>query len=179
MGYPAITSAQYRALYCRPVKTFHEKLIGHAVSKAEWSDVNAQFVSAYAINRKTAKLAHDALACLAEARRLGIGQSLLSMMQHEQLLIDVAHYGVTAFFSAVDGDRNGTGASKVSSLRRHLAQQQILPQSVIVIGDTVDEPSRLRRWARGASWSLQTQLSTPLLLRRSHPRYGRLQTHLA
>jgi len=139
MGHPAITSARYRELYCRPVKTFHEKLIGHAISQPMWDVINAQFLAAYASNRRSAALAHDALICLAEARRLGMSQSLLSMMWHEQLLGDVAHYGVTAFFSVVDGDRDGKGETKASLLSRHLAAQRIAPRFVIVIGDTVDD----------------------------------------
>jgi phosphoglycolate phosphatase-like HAD superfamily hydrolase len=82
-------------------------------------------------------LAGDALAALEAWTGT---QSLLSMLFHAELVPVVRRYGLTRYFTRVDGLRATVGGgSKTPHLVAHLAQLGLAGPDCVLIGDSVDD----------------------------------------
>ena len=70
----------------------------------------------------------------------GRTQSLLSMWFHARLTPTVEQFGLTQYFTRIDGlAAEVGGGSKAESLIRHLEAQHLDPAEVVLIGDVVDD----------------------------------------
>jgi phosphoglycolate phosphatase-like HAD superfamily hydrolase len=67
-------------------------------------------------------------------------QSIVSMAPDGQLQALIDHHGIRDRFLGVEGSRTGSSdGSKEARLCRHLAGLGLVPESVVLIGDTVDD----------------------------------------
>jgi phosphoglycolate phosphatase-like HAD superfamily hydrolase len=70
----------------------------------------------------------------------GRTQSLLSMWFHTRLTPTIEQFGLTQYFTRIDGLAGEVGGdSKAASLIRHLEAQNLNPADVVLIGDVVDD----------------------------------------
>lgn len=144
LGLEPVTVEQYRAAYCRPVRTFYGKLIGRDLTDTEWLRLDAEFHDLYHVRAKECVLTADAVPALDGWRAYGGSQSLLSMYHHEQLVALVDEHGISSYFDRVDGSRGGSGDHKAEHLVRHLHELSIDPVDVILVGDSVDDAAAAR-----------------------------------
>jgi phosphoglycolate phosphatase-like HAD superfamily hydrolase len=138
-GHDPIDADMYRDHYTRPVRAFYDSLFGRAVGDMEWEELNKTFHDVYYTGVDSAALADDAISTLNRAATRGFGQSLLSMSTHEHLVPTVRAHGIDGYFSLITGLKNPTGEVKAAYLERHLLDQDVDPQTVVVVGDTPDD----------------------------------------
>lgn len=139
-GAAGLTWGEWQAAYARPMRLSYEQVLQRALDDVEWEQVDKLYHDRYDALLPTCELAtgaHDVLrACTAGGRT----QSLLSMWFHSRLTPTVAQYGLTEYFTRVDGLPGEIGGgSKADSLVRHLEAQRLNPSEVVLIGDVVDD----------------------------------------
>ncbi len=145
VGRRPITIEEYGAHYTRPVLLFYERLLGRAVEAAEWRGFDLAFHDSYRRRAAAATLAPDAREALAEARRAGHSQSLLSMYWHDELIPQVDRFGLDQFLVRIDGLRGTPGDRKQEYLEEHLRAvagdlaRDLDPGDVLVVGDALDD----------------------------------------
>lgn len=139
-GAPPLTWDGWREVYARPVRTTYEKILDRVLDDQDWARVDKIYHDQYDVQLPTSNLAPDVPAQLKEWASTGGTQSLLSMWFHRQLVPLVDEFGLTRFFTRIDGlTAELGGESKTEHLAHHLAAQELDPGNVLVIGDVVDD----------------------------------------
>ncbi len=141
------TVEDYRDNYTRPVKIFYERLLGHAITDADWDRVNGVWHDAYLARHRGAHLTYDAVAAIERIDDSGTTQSLLSMWGHDDLTRFVDELGLTRWFTQIDGLRGAAGGNKAPHLGEHLVHLALLgiePEDCVMIGDALDDAMAAR-----------------------------------
>ncbi|MCO1598845.1 HAD hydrolase-like protein [Micromonospora sp. RHAY321] len=137
VGGPAVTSDEHRVRFRRPIAEYYAEVLGQAVDDDEFGRLDRIFHDAYRSGLTTCELAADARTAMAAWTG---SQSLLSMWFHEELVPTVHTYGLTGHFTRVDGLRAAVGGGrKAEPLQRHLAELGVDGDSVVLIGDSIDD----------------------------------------
>ncbi|MCX5200857.1 HAD hydrolase-like protein [Streptomyces sp. NBC_00237] len=140
IGLPAITVERYRELYCIPIPTFYERLMGRPPTDEEWLVMDAAFHRHYVELRAACGLTDGVEEILTGWGAAGRSQSLLSMYGHDELVPVVRGYGIERHFVRVDGRTGPSGGTKAVHMVRHLAALEgVEAARVVVIGDAVDD----------------------------------------
>lgn len=147
-GSDPVTLERYRALYCRPVQVFYEKLYGRPIPDEEWEELDHLYHETYAQLLHDAGLAADALHALEHVERSGRTQSLLSMYRHDDLVPLIRRFRLDQRFVRVDGLRGPGGGRKAAYLEAHLSElvhhTPLGPRDILVVGDAVDDAEAAR-----------------------------------
>jgi phosphoglycolate phosphatase-like HAD superfamily hydrolase len=163
----AISLAEWRAVFRRPISAVYEELLARPLTDADWAAIDGAYHEEYDRLVPDLDLARDARPALRMWRAAGNTQSLLSMWFHEDLVTLTDKLGVAAEFVRIDGLRSAVGGdSKAASLVAHLAGLDLDPADVVLIGDVEDDASA----AAGAGTAcvlLTTGISTPEALARA------------
>lgn len=130
---------RYRSTFRRPLRTFYEDIVGRSVDDAEWARVNAVFGEHYLGREPALPLADGALDALERFADAGFGQSVLSMLGHDELHATLGRRGLHDWFVRVDGDHHRDGRSKAAALAEHLDVLGLEPARVVLVGDTLDD----------------------------------------
>ncbi|MFC9327896.1 HAD family hydrolase [Kitasatospora sp. NPDC057015] len=144
LGGTPVTVDTYRALHRVPIRSFYDQLLGREISNKEWRDNDAAFLSV--LHQRPVRLRSGVRQLMMGLRARGVGQSLLSLAPHEQLMHEVRHVGITGLMERVDGRIGPSVTSKAPALAAHLHAlgPGIDPATVIVIGDSVDDATAAR-----------------------------------
>lgn len=153
-GVPPLTPTCYRELFQRPLKAFYHSVTGRNISDSEFQLWTELYLDAYRRRALHARLNRGARAALAEWRKFGGSQSLLSLWEHENLIQRVQQLGLAPYFTRIDGRidmRANHSDGKHIPLRNHLRHlldndspqisSAIEAGRVILIGDTIDDIS--------------------------------------
>jgi phosphoglycolate phosphatase-like HAD superfamily hydrolase len=138
-GLAAIDRDRFRRVFGRPVRAFNERLLGRSLTDEQWRILDDAFHDHYRQQLQHCELADGAEAALELVARTGVGQSLLSMWRHDELLDLLAQRGLAEAFTRIDGDQRFDGGPKSDRLRDHLNAQRLDPRHVVLIGDTLDD----------------------------------------
>ena len=136
---PGLDLEQYRSTFRRPLRDFYTDLVGRPVDDAEWARANAAFGSHYLGVEPGLPLAEGATDALERFADAGLGQSVLSMLAHDQLHATFGRRGLHDWFARVDGDHHHDGRSKAEALAAHLDVLGLDPARVVLVGDTLDD----------------------------------------
>ncbi|HEX6871336.1 MAG TPA: HAD hydrolase-like protein [Micromonosporaceae bacterium] len=137
VGGPAVTAAEHRRDFRRPVWAYYEHVLGRAIAEHEFISLDRAFHDAYRIGLPDCQLARDALDAIATWPGT---QSLLSMWFHRELVPTVTRHGLTVHLSRIDGLRDEVGGGhKAPHLAEHLAALEAAPGDTVLIGDSVDD----------------------------------------
>jgi phosphoglycolate phosphatase-like HAD superfamily hydrolase len=139
LGVAAIDADTYRTHFTRPVQRFYEQVAGRPITVEEWRALDDAYHDSYQAWVARLGLAADAPAALEAAEAAGLGQSLLSMWRHEDLVPLVERLGIGRFFTRVDGLRVPGGAGKAEHLVAHLAALGLDAAAVMLVGDALDD----------------------------------------
>ena len=129
-----IDSEAFRTHFTRPVQRFYEQVAGRPIEPGEWEALDAAYHDSYGGRVQGLKLAADALAALEAAEAAGLGQSLLSMWRHQDLVPLVERLGIARFFVRVDGLRVPGGGGKAEHLVEHLAALEVEAPAALLVG---------------------------------------------
>ncbi|WP_350275151.1 HAD family hydrolase [Kribbella sp. HUAS MG21] len=139
-GRADLTWDEWQAAYARPMRLSYEQILRRTLDEDEWAQVDKLYHERYDALLHTCELAADAHDALRSWTAGGRTQSLLSMWFHARLTPTVDQYGLTSYFSRIDGLPGEVGGgSKADSLRLHLEAQNLDPTTVALIGDVVDD----------------------------------------
>ncbi|MEH1092280.1 HAD family hydrolase [Micromonospora sp. CPCC 205739] len=166
-GGPTVTADEHRVRFRRPIIDYYAEMLGRAIDAEAFGALDRIFHDAYRAGLTSCALAEDALAAIAAWPG---SQSLLSMWFHDELVPTVHTYGLTPHFTRVDGLRVTVGGGhKAEWLEKHLAELGISGDSVVLIGDSIDDAHAAE--SVGARCVLYTGgLSHPAALRATpHP----------
>lgn len=137
VGGRSVDSDEHRRRFRRPVAEFYAEILERAVDAEEFEKLDRIFHEAYRLGLTTISLAADAEAAI---RAWPGSQSLLSMWFHDELVPAVRTYGLTGVFTRIDGRPTEVdGGLKAGHLARHLAEQQVSGDQVVLIGDSIDD----------------------------------------
>lgn len=125
-GSPRVDPATYQRLYTRPVHRFYERIFGRPIADTEWAHIDEVVHAAYRAALDRVTLAADAQPALTALDQAGIGQSLVSMWRHEELLPLVSRFGIAQRFARIDGLRGSGGGVKAPHLAAHVGARCIL-----------------------------------------------------
>ncbi|HEY3563206.1 MAG TPA: HAD family hydrolase [Kribbella sp.] len=139
-GRPELSWSEWQAAYARPMRLSYEQVLRRTLDEEEWAQIDKLYHERYDALLHTCELAVGAHDVLRACSTSGRTQSLLSMWFHARLTPTVEQYGLTQYFTRVDGLPGEVGGgSKADSLQRHLSEQQLDPAAVVLIGDVVDD----------------------------------------
>ncbi len=140
-GCEEIDLERWRSAFDRPILGTYEQVLGRRLDAKDWAHIDVVYHEAYRQLLNTCDLAAGVPQALRDWEAEGRTQSLLSMWFHEELVPLVAEFRLDSVMARVDGLRPGTvgGGSKAEHLRRHLAEQQLDPSDVALVGDVVDD----------------------------------------
>jgi phosphoglycolate phosphatase-like HAD superfamily hydrolase len=139
-----IDSEAFRTYFTRPVQRFYEQVAGRPIEPGEWHTLDEAYHDSYGARVEGLKLAADARAALEAAEAAGLGQSLLSMWRHQDLVPLVERLGIARFFVRVDGLRVPGGGGKTEHLVEHLAALGVEAPAALLVGDTLDDLAAAR-----------------------------------
>jgi phosphoglycolate phosphatase-like HAD superfamily hydrolase len=139
-GRAGLTWAEWQAVYARPMRVSYQQILDRLLDDDEWTRVDKLFHDRYHALLHTCDLVAGVRAELQRCADSGRTQSLLSMWFHARLVPTIEQFGLTGFFSRIDGIAGDVGGgSKSESLVRHLEAQDLDPADVVLIGDVVDD----------------------------------------
>jgi phosphoglycolate phosphatase-like HAD superfamily hydrolase len=139
-GRASLTWAEWQAVYARPMRVSYQQILQRLLDDEEWARVDKLYHEQYDTLLHTCALAAGATAELRRWAESGRTQSLLSMWFHARLVPTIEEFGLTGYFSRIDGLPGDVGGgSKTDSLVQHLEAQALDPRDVVLIGDVVDD----------------------------------------
>lgn len=131
---------EWQEAYARPMRVSYETILTRVLDDEEWARVDKLYHERYDALLHTCGLAAGVPDALRQLTESGRTQSLLSMWFHTRLTPTVEQFGLTQYFTRVDGlAAEVGGGSKADSLIRHLEAQNLDPAEVVLIGDVVDD----------------------------------------
>lgn len=139
IGGRPITGDDYRAHYTRPVARFYERLLERPVSVDEWGTVDRAFHDQYRASVDHIPLATGAEDAIAAASARGWSQSILSMWWEDELEEAVRRRGLLHRMALVQGNGDDPGGEKAGHLSGHLRTLDVVPESVVMVGDSLDD----------------------------------------
>jgi len=139
-GRAELSWSEWQAAYARPMRVSYEQILARVLDEEEWARVDKLYHERYDALLHTCGLAAGVTDALRQWNESGRTQSLLSMWFHTRLTPTIEQFGLTQYFTRIDGLAGEVGGdSKAASLTRHLEAQNLNPADVVLIGDVVDD----------------------------------------
>ena len=135
---PGIDSKKYREIFDFPVTRYYLKL-GFDFSKESFEELTVEFISEYYARFNECKLFDKVEEVLKEISDRGIGQSILSASKEDVLTEKIRYYGIDKYFCRILGLDNHYAESKVDRGKKWIAELNLDPQDVLLIGDTTHD----------------------------------------
>jgi len=135
---PRIDSKRYREIFDFPVINYYSKL-GYDFSKESFEKLTDEFISEYYRRFNECKLFDDAEEVLKKIRDMGISQSILSASKEDILIEKISYYGINKYFCRILGLENHYAESKIERGKRWIAELNLKPKEVLLIGDTIHD----------------------------------------
>jgi len=133
-----IDSKKYREIFDFPVTKYYSKL-GFDFSDESFEELTDEFISEYYTRFNKCKLFAGAEEVLKKISDMGISQSILSASKEDVLIEKIKHYGIDKYFFRIIGLENHYAESKVERGKKWIAELNLNPQDVLLIGDTIHD----------------------------------------
>ncbi len=137
-GLNAVSRKTYLDIFGFPVRDYYEKL-GFDFSEEPFKEISTEFIMSYEAGRPNCSLMDGSVDLLRLFHSSGMSQSILSASKKHYLDQAVVDYKIQEYFSMIEGLDNHHAAGKLSLAREHLAKLNILPRSILLIGDTLHD----------------------------------------
>jgi len=135
---PGIDSKKYREIFDFPVIDYYAKL-GFNFSKESFEELTVEFISEYYTRFNECKLFNEVEEVLKKIRDMGIPQSILSASKEDVLIEKIKYYGISKYFNRIIGLENHYAESKVEKGKEWIAELNLDPQDVLLMGDTAHD----------------------------------------
>ena len=135
---PKIDSKKYREIFDFPVTKYYSKL-GFDFSNESFEKLTVEFISEYYKRFNECKLFDEVEEVLKKITDMGISQSILSASKEDVLIEKIKYYGIDKYFNKIIGLKNHYAESKVERGKNWIAELNLNPQEVLLIGDTIHD----------------------------------------
>jgi phosphoglycolate phosphatase len=135
---PKIDSEKYREIFDFPVTKYYIKL-GFDFSKEYFEKLTVEFIGEYYARFNECKLFDEVEEVLKKIRGRGISQSILSASKEDVLTEKIKYYGIDKYFCRIIGLENHYAESKIENGKKWIAELNLNPQEVLLIGDTIHD----------------------------------------
>ena len=135
---PKIDSEKYKEIFDFPVTKYYSKL-GFDFSNESFEKLTVEFISEYYKRFNECKLFDEVEEVLKKITDMGISQSILSASKEDVLIEKIKYYGIDKYFSRIIGLKNHYAESKVERGKNWIAELNLNPQEVLLIGDTIHD----------------------------------------
>ena len=137
-GLETISLEMYRQVFTFPVQDFYEKA-GFDFKLEPFEVISTEFILAYEAGKENSCLMPGAGKILSDLSNLGYRQSVLSAREATRLNQGIQEYGLEGRFMTVYGLDNHHAASKLDLGLAFIADQDLDPNKILVIGDTTHD----------------------------------------
>lgn len=134
-GMREITKDWYLQNFSFPVRGYYEKM-GYTFETESFETVAGLFMERYRARFAACALKEGVIDVLRAAKARGIGQTLLSVTQQDDLLEQVQRFGIAPYFAQILGQDDISCRSKVDHAKEYMAKTGIDPRDALFIGDT-------------------------------------------
>jgi len=135
---PGIDSKKYKEIFDFPVTKYYLKL-GFDFSKESFEELTVEFISGYYQCFNKCKLNEGVEVVLKKISDMGIHQSILSASKEDVLIEKIRYFGIDKYFCRIMGLENHYAESKVEEGKEWIAELNLNPQDVLLIGDTIHD----------------------------------------
>ena len=135
---PPLDLQRYREVFDFPVQDYYRR-IGFDLDRQSFHALASSWLDRYMSGSLQLQLRLDARQTLAAVAARGLTQSLLSALEQERLTDQVQHYALAEHFIACVGVEDHLGAGKVERGKRWMADVEVDPERVLLIGDTTHD----------------------------------------
>lgn len=133
-----INMEKYRQVFAFPVRDYYAQL-GFDFGKEPFEELATEFTTEFNSDKYGFKLHGGVIEVLEYIRNMGIGQSILSASKEQELNEIILQLGIKEFFVKVAGLDNHYASSKVERGKELLADLNLDPHDVLLVGDTVHD----------------------------------------
>lgn len=137
-GIRRVTVDEYKELFGFPVLGFYQK-IGFDLEKESFHNLSLDFVETYDKYAVSLALNADVPDVLAEIRRSGRKQYILSALREDLLQQMLRDFGIDSCFDKACGSDNIYAAGKIERGQRMVQALAICPEETLMIGDSVHD----------------------------------------
>lgn len=120
-----------------PIINFYRKIFD--LEKVDYEDLLKEFNDGYHLHINDSGLMKGALSVLKRLKEQGITQVIVSSSAQKEILTFMNRFEVEGYFSAVLGAEDYYAESKLQRAVCFLTENNIAPQNVVVIGDTLHD----------------------------------------
>ena len=135
---PLLDLEKYREVFRFPVKEYYEE-VGFDFSKEPYDKVAMEFIDIYIARLPEADLHKDVVDTLSEFSRRGLNQSVLSAMEHNNLVKSITEKGIFPYFGLLMGISDHFASGKIENARQIISKLDTDPQHTLLIGDTLHD----------------------------------------
>jgi phosphoglycolate phosphatase len=128
----------YKSVFTFPVKDYYQK-IGFDFQTESFEIPAMEFIELYNSQLKDCSLHFETIKVLNHFQSVGVKQYILSAMEQNVLNDCLKHYQIENFFEHVSGLDNFYAASKILNGHRLMAELNLDPSDLVLIGDTVHD----------------------------------------
>ena len=136
-GLPAVDMARYRDIFTFPIRDYY-RLAGFDFDREPYERIAEDYIVAYPVAARSAKLTDGAMDALCRFRDAGFRQTIISAGETGLLRRQTDELGVTDFFDGIHGADDGYGGGKAEIAARWLAESGCRGKSYF-IGDTLHD----------------------------------------
>lgn len=137
-GMPLTSLETYAAIFDFPVIDYYRQ-IGFDFSVEPFESVSTEFITRYENRRPACGLRAGAEDLLQQVQQSGVSQSILSAAKQEFLHQAVGSFGITDFFTDVNGVDDHHAFGKVEIGQAWAAGVDLPGHEIVLIGDTVHD----------------------------------------
>jgi phosphoglycolate phosphatase len=135
---PLPSREKFRSIFNIPVEPVYQQL-GFDLNKHSFATLADDFIEQYDRRSLEADLFSGTVEMLAEIKRQGITQSILSAGEHGRVNRLVSRHQIDHFFDKIWGIEDILAMSKLERAYEFIAQSKIPPQQTLFIGDTIHD----------------------------------------
>ncbi|MBR2809799.1 MAG: HAD family hydrolase [Solobacterium sp.] len=129
---------EYREIFCFPVRNYYVRL-GYTFENETYEEISEEFTRLYDEQFPRCTLVAGFPEKLAEAKRKGWQNVIISAARQDKLRSQIEGFGLTGSFAAVLGTDNLLGGSKIAMAKQWMAASGTDPASCRLIGDSVHD----------------------------------------
>src|SRR6185295_4559368 len=96
-----LSADDYRRIFRRPAKSFHDELVGRVLTSEEWSTIDHNYWTRYDQLFARTTLASDARSAIASVKEARLQQTLLSMTSYNRLRRSVSYHDLRQCFTRI------------------------------------------------------------------------------
>ena len=133
-----IDSKKYKDIFDFPVTKYYSKL-GFDFSEESFEELTVEFIGEYYARFNECKLFDEVEEVLKKIKDRGISQSILSASKEDVLTEKIKYYGIDKYFCRIIGLENHYAESKIERGKKWIAELNLNPQEVLLIGDTIHD----------------------------------------